>query len=102
MRYLFKSLCGFHCPNGPCYANARLQNDPETQLWLQFHGYLDGTRALKDLRLAFNAARERGLENTTVYESLQSFLDNFKAASNGSKKFQILHYGGHKVFSGGK
>ena len=100
MRYLFKSLCGFHCPNGPCYANVRLQHDPETQLWLQFHGYLDGTMALKDLRLAFNAARERGLENTE--RGLQSFLDNFKAASNGSKKFQILHYGGHKVFSGGK
>ena len=99
MRYIFKSLSGFHFPNGPCYVNAHLQGK---HLWLQFHGYLDGTRALKDLRLAFNAARERGLENTAVYESLQSFLDNFKAASNGSKKFQILHYGGHKVFSGGK
>ena len=81
--------------------NARLQHDPETQLWLQFHGYLDGTRALKDLRLAFNAARERGLENTTVYGDLQSLLHNFKAAY-GSKKFQILHYGGHKVFLGAK
>ena len=100
MLHIFESLSGFHFRNGPCYTNAHLQHDPETQLWLQFHGYLNGTRALKDLRLAFNAARERGLENTTVFEKLQSFLNNFKGTSNGSKKFQILNFGGHKVIFG--
>ena len=100
MLHIFESLSGFHFRNGPCYTNTHLQHDPETQLWLQFHGYLNGTRALKDLRLAFNAARERGLENTTVFEKLQSFLNNFKATSNGSKKFQILNVGGHKVIFG--